>query len=320
MSQPTASPARVAPAPEPARGGLRSWSPGPRLLRAATGATATSLGLIVVTGGGVRLSDSGLGCPTWPRCVNSQVGSFANIHASIEFGNRLVTVAVTILIGVTTVLTFRTRERRPDLRTLSVALVLGVLGDAVIGGLTVRFHLPPLLVAVHFLFSMLLLAIGLLLHRNAGRAAPSAGIPVVTAAPAVLWISRALVVSAGLVLCVGTLVTGTGPHSGGGHHPRLGLGLARISQAHADTAMLLTGLVLAGFIVSRATTVPAAWRRRIGWLTLAVAGQATIGWIQYAEGLPAALVLVHVAGATLVWTLAVATLLACRAQQVTAAG
>ncbi|HVU74786.1 MAG TPA: COX15/CtaA family protein [Mycobacteriales bacterium] len=283
-----------------------------RVLRGFTLATAIALGAIVVTGGGVRLSDSGLGCPTWPKCTNAAVGSFGGLHSTIEFGNRLITVAITLLIAVTVVLVLRLPRPRRDLRVLAVALVLGVVGDAVIGGLSVRYDLPPALVSVHFLFSMALLWVGLLLHTRAGR--DEDAVPTQTARPELFWLSSALVLVSGLVLVIGTLVTGSGPHSGGGHHPRLHItSLRNITQLHADLAMLLTGLVVATLLVARlAPAIPAPARQRATWLAIVVGAQATIGFVQYATHLPAGLILVHIAGAVAVWSLAIGVALGCR--------
>ena len=283
-----------------------------RVLRGFTLATAIALGAIVVTGAGVRLSDSGLGCPTWPTCTNGAVGSFGDLHTSIEFGNRLVTVAITVLIAATLVLVLRLPKRRRDLTVLAGALVLGVIGDAVIGGLSVRYDLPPALVSVHFLFSMALLWIGLLLHSRTGR--DENAVPTQTARSELFWLSGALVLVSGAVLVAGTLVTGTGPHSGGGHHPRLHLtSLRNITQLHADLAMLLTGLVVATLLVARlAPAVPAPVRQRASWLGAVVLAQATIGFLQYATSLPSGLILVHVAGAVTVWSLAIGVALGCR--------
>jgi cytochrome c oxidase assembly protein subunit 15 len=266
----------------------------------------------VVTGGGVRLSDSGLGCPTWPKCRNDAVGSFGNVHSTIEFGNRLVTVAITVLIAATLVLVLRLPRRRRDLTLLASALVLGVVVDAVIGGLSVRYDLPPALVAVHFLVSMALLWVGLLLHARASR--DEDAVPVQTARPELFWLSGALVLVSGAVLVLGTLVTGSGPHSGGGHHPRLHIAsLHDITQVHADLAMLLTGLVAATLLVARlSVAVPEPAKRRATWLALAVGAQATVGFVQYATDLPSGLILVHIAGAVTVWALAIGVALGCR--------
>ena len=283
-----------------------------RVLRGFTLATAIALGAIVVTGGGVRLSDSGLGCPTWPKCTNAAVGSFGDLHKSIEFGNRLITVAITVLIAATLVLVLRLQQKRRDLTLLAVVLVVGVVGDAVIGGLSVRYDLPPALVSVHFLFSMLLLWVGLLLHSRVSR--DEDAVPQQTARSELFWLSGALVLVSGAVLIVGTLVTGSGPHSGGGHHPRLHLtSLRNITQLHADLAMLLTGLVIATLLVARlAPAVPAPARRRATWLAITVVGQATIGFVQYATDLPSGLILVHIAGSVTLWSLAIGVALGCR--------
>lgn len=284
----------------------------PRALRRLTGLTLLVTALIVVTGGAVRLTASGLGCPTWPNCRTGQLDSSGlGLKGAIEFGNRVITVAITLVVAATAVAAFSLPERRRDLRVLSAAMVLGILANAVIGGLTVRTHLNPGLVAVHFLFNMALLVVALALHARAGWSQASAGRLVVGRETVLL--ARLLTGVAFFVLVAGTLATGSGPHGGDAAAPRFHIApLDRITALHADAAMVLVGVVVAVWVVARVTDVPAAVRRRSTALAVVVAGQALLGFAQYLLGLPAVLVLAHIAGATVLWLLAVSLLRATR--------
>jgi len=287
-----------------------------RTFRRCTAATVGVTAAIVVSGGAVRLTSSGLGCPSWPNCAPGQLDAAGfGLRGAIEFGNRLVTVAVTVGVGVTAVLAFRLAERRRDLRLLSLAMVAGVVGNAVIGGITVLTHLHPAWVAVHLLFNMALLAVAVQLHARAGRRAGDRGRAAVR--PEVRLLTRALVAVAAFVLAAGTLVTGTGPHGGDPVAPRFRFApLGRVTALHADTAMLLTGLVLAAWLVTRPPGVPAAARRRARVLAGVVVAQAALGFAQYLLDLPAVLVLVHIAGATLLWLVTLGLALTVREYEV----
>jgi cytochrome c oxidase assembly protein subunit 15 len=269
------------------------------------------LAVIVVSGGAVRLTGSGLGCPTWPRCGD---GSFVTRpefahHGLIEFGNRVITLAVGLLVlALPLVSLFLDKlstptgsRRRRDLVFLSFGLWVGYVGQAVLGGLTVLFHLNPALVAGHFLLSMALLLDAVVLDVR-GRRDPA---PYRAPQREMRLLATALTLVAGTVLVIGTVVTGSGPHSGDSSEVhRFGLDIRSISQLHADVAMLLTGLVLATVLAVRLTRSTAAARRSADWLALAVLGQVALGFTQYFLGIPAALVGLHIAGATVVWIFA----------------
>ncbi len=274
-----------------------------RVFRRLTAATVAVTGAIVVTGGAVRLSGSGLGCPTWPNCAAGQLDAAGlGLRGAIEFGNRVVTVAITVVVALTAVAAFRLSTPRRDLRLLGIGMIAGVVGNAVIGGVTVLTGLHPAWVAVHFLFNMCLLVVALLLHARAGRSVHSR--PVRLAGPETRLLAAALVVVGAVVLFAGTLATGSGPHGGDPGAPRFGFApLDRVTAAHADAAMVLVGLVAATVLVTRVTDVPAAARARAAALAVVVAGQAALGFAQYLLDLPAVLVLAHIAGATLLWCL-----------------
>lgn len=272
-----------------------------RAFRRLTLVGVVLLALIVVTGAAVRLTGSGLGCPTWPQCGD---GSFVtrsqySAHGWIEFGNRLVTVAVGVLMLVLPLVALRLREPRRDLVGLSFGLWLGFVGQVVLGGLTVLFKLNPALVAGHFLLSMVLLLDVVVLDRRA-RQGPGPVRP--PSRPEALWVARLLALAAGATLVLGTVVTGTGPHSGDTREAkRFGFDVRTVAQLHADSAMVLLGLVAAAVLTVRLASARAEARRTVTALLVVVAAQCGIGFAQYFSGIPEGLVEIHIAGATLLW-------------------
>jgi cytochrome c oxidase assembly protein subunit 15 len=264
---------------------------------------------IVVTGGLVRLTGSGLGCPTWPQCVPGSytpvVTQEQGIHKDIEFGNRMLTFVVSVFAIAALVVVVRHVRAGlagPDGRRLLVLGALPLLGvavQAVVGGLTVLTELNPNVVAPHFLISMVLIAVSVVLLLEAGE--------TVRPSPATASVRRPLRVvalllclSATAVLVLGTMVTGSGPHSGDAEDPaRLGLDPRTVSWLHADAVWLFVGLVIALLLaLSLTRDQPQALRR--GWWLLAVTlAQGAIGYTQYALDLPIVLVALHMLGASL---------------------
>ena len=261
------------------------------------------LGAIVVTGATVRLTSSGLGCPTWPKCTSTSLVAPASYHALVEFVNRVITFLVGVFVALVAVGSLLRTPRRPDLIWLSWSLVAGFCGQAVIGGLSVIYHLDAPWVIAHFLLSMLLMWAALVLvHRAHPDWTPAAP----AARPELLWLGRLLVAVAGCVLALGTVTTGTGPHAGSSADvERLPFPLERVTQLHADSALLLTGLIVATVVAVRLTSIPPAVRRRSNWLVIAVLAQVAIGYTQYFLNLPASVVELHVAGATVLWSVTV---------------
>ena len=223
--------------------------------------------VIVVTGGAVRLTGSGLGCPTWPGCTDDSYVATAEmgVYGAIEFGNRLVSIvvgaiAVAVVLAVAYGLRWHPRMRRHLLRP-----ALGVLGlvllQGLIGGISVRVHLNPWVVAAHFLLSMVLLAVAHTLWRRAAWFA--AGGPAVQACPAPVRSLAGLLTGVSfVVLALGAVVTGSGPHSGDADAGRTGLDPEMISQVHVDAVFLLLGLSVALWFTLRAVGAPAADRPR----------------------------------------------------------
>src|SRR5436190_10901176 len=212
----------------------------PIAYRRITIVAALLLAIIIVTGGAVRLSDSGLGCPSWPNCSSGQLTAHAqsDSHQWIESLNRMFTGAVSIAVIVAVLGSLVRIPKRRDLIWLSVGLVAGVFAQAVLGGLTVLFDLKPGFVMAHFLLSIVLLTNALVLVRRAGQPDGPAR-AVVT--PRTVVLGRVLLGLAGAVLVTGTVVTGAGPHSGGGKRDevsRLDLRIPDVARVHGTTVMI----------------------------------------------------------------------------------
>ncbi|MFI6069801.1 heme A synthase [Micromonospora sp. NPDC051227] len=253
---------------------------------------------IVVTGGAVRLTASGLGCPTWPRCTDDSYVTTPEmgVYGVIEFGNRMLTFAVGLIALATVLAVLAHRPRRPGLLALAVAVFLGIPAQAVIGGITVLTNLNPWVVGLHFLASMAVIAAAYALWRRIGD--PDG--PTVAVVPAPL---RALArVTTGVtvaVLVVGTWVTGSGPHAGDHGAARNGLDPETISQVHADGVFLLIGLSVALIFAFRAVSAQRATRTAIILVAVEL-GQGLIGFVQYFTHVPAILVGAHMLGSCLV--------------------
>ena len=252
---------------------------------------------LILTGGAVRLTGSGLGCPTWPECTP---GSYTpvphqaegQLHAWIEFGNRLLTfglVAVSLIVLAHVLIT-----KRRDLRLLAVGQLLGILGQGVLGGITVLTDLHPLPVACHLLLSIILVAGAVSLYDR--REFPVQKFSVTDRLNSIL--SRSHILLAFLVIILGTLVTGSGPHAGDEKAQRFGFDIRSVSILHADAVIALFGLTLALFVAFRANQKV---KRKILIFTAIALAQGLIGYIQYFTGIPEILVAAHLLGAALVW-------------------
>lgn len=268
-----------------------------------------ALGFIVVTGAAVRLTGSGLGCPTWPNCEPGSLTprDATSSHAMIEFVNRLITGLVSVAVMAAVAGSLIRQPRRRDLTWWSLTLVAGVLAQIVLGGLTVLFELAPPFVMAHFLLSAVLVACAIVLHHRAGE--PDEGERRSVATPEVVVLARALVAAAAVVLVTGTAVTGSGPHGGDEHVRRLDFFLPDITRVHSAAAWILVlGTVWTMLLVRRGNASPPV-ERALRWLIAAEVVQGTIGYVQYATGVPEGLVLTHVAGSMLVWVAALRVLL-----------
>jgi heme a synthase len=282
------------------------------LSRLALASLVANIG-IVVTGGAVRLTGSGLGCPTWPRCTDTSYVATREmgVHGVIEFGNRTLTGVVGVLAVACLVAALFQRPRQKSRVLWAVLALAGIPAQAVIGGITVLTKLNPWVVGFHFLASMAVIAATYQLWmRSADR-------PAVPAPPRPLTaLVRLTVAAAAAVLVVGTIVTGSGPHAGDAHARRTGLDPQEISQLHADLVFLLLGLSVALWYALRAVDAPAAARRATAWLIGVELAQGVVGFVQYFTHLPVLAVALHMLGASLVWVAALAVLETTRRERV----
>jgi cytochrome c oxidase assembly protein subunit 15 len=277
---------------------------------------------IIVTGGVVRLTGSGLGCPTWPQCVP---GSFTPVpeqeqafHKYIEFGNRTLTfvlgVAALAAVGAA-VVHLRTARRegtaaRRPVVVLATLPLLGTIAQAVLGGITVLTDLNPAIVAPHLLLSLLIVGGCVVLVVRSGERGDQPFRVIVRRE--VRWAAWAALGLAAVVLVLGTIVTGSGPHSGDDSTHRLGLDPRTVAWLHADTVMLYVGVLVALLLALRVTGAPRRTQRAALLALLVALAQGLIGYTQYFTGLPWVVVACHLLGAALVWSATTYLLLSTR--------
>ena len=267
-----------------------------RVLAPATGLLLFLQAALVVTGGAVRLTGSGLGCPTWPECTP---GSYTpvphqaepQLNVWIEFGNRLLTFV--LVIASIAVIIAVLKSKRKDLRGLAIGQFLGIFGQGILGGITVLTDLNPIPVAGHLLLSIILIAGATSLYSRRRSAAVFVKPESLTSK-----ISSAHVAISFLVIVLGTIVTGSGPHAGDAQAKRFGFDIRTVAWMHADVVIFLLGLTLA-FYVAQGTS--AKTKKAIKTFTVIALAQGAIGYIQYFTGIPEILVAAHLLGATLVW-------------------
>ena len=267
-----------------------------RVLSPASGFLLFAQAAIVVTGGAVRLTGSGLGCPTWPECTP---GSYTpkpyqveeQVKVWIEFGNRLLTF-VLVIAAIIVVLSVLAAGRK-DLRGLALGQILGIVGQGVLGGITVLTGLHPATVGAHFLLSIVLIAGATSLRAQ--RHAPSVKIQ---SEPLVKKIATAHIITTFIVLVLGTIVTGSGPHAGDATAPRFSFDLRTVAWLHADVVIALLGITFGLFVVYGTS---AETKKRLKIFLAIALSQGLIGYVQWFTDLPEILVGFHLAGSTLVW-------------------
>jgi cytochrome c oxidase assembly protein subunit 15 len=266
--------------------------------------------MIVVTGGAVRVTGSGLGCSEWPACEGGSVvpapGAEAGWRQLVEFGNRLLSfVVLAAVVGAYLAARRHLAERRSEgglagrgiERRLAGWLIVGVLAQAVLGGITVRLELHWATVMSHFLLSMVLVGIAALLHLRVTTARFGADEPRV---PVARWVP----VAGAVVLVLGTIVTASGPHAGDPGTGRLGLPIRAVARTHSASVWLTVGLTV--LVLVQARRLGASATARAAGLLLAVEVlQGAVGYWQYLTGVPARLVLVHMLLAAVFWIAAV---------------
>lgn len=248
--------------------------------------------LIVVTGGVVRLTGSGLGCPTWPKCTEDSLVTVPEmgIHGIIEFGNRLLTFALLVIALLTLVTVLRAKDEGRNLRVPAVALILGIVAQAVLGGITVLVQLNPWIVGAHFVVSGVLIATAAVLLRRGLKLEK-------TEVSSLARINSAAIVLVGwITVLVGVAVTGAGPHSGDADTPRNGLDLEIWQHYHSYPGYTLLALIVLQLWLTRNLTGSI---RLVTWLLFTnVALQAIVGVIQARMGVPPLLVAIHLLGAS----------------------
>jgi heme a synthase len=260
-----------------------------------------ALAAIVVTGAAVRLTGSGLGCSDWPRCeAGSLVPDQGGVHSAIEFGNRAFSIVPAVAVGLTVWGALRRLPFRRDLLWWSWGLVAGVAAQILLGRFVVEADLLPSTVIAHFLLSMVLLWNAVVLHYRAQTV--RAASKVARVPNRILHAGRTAVAVAAYVLVSGTVVTGTGPHSGDiSAAERLPYYLPDVARLHSVGVIVLCLLVLSITVWVWPRPVDDPVRRATLWLLGAIVVQGAIGYTQYFTGVPALLVAVHVLGSIIVW-------------------
>lgn len=283
-------------------------------VRVAAWASLVSQILIIGTGGAVRLTGSGLGCPTWPRCTEDSFVTTAEMgfHGVIEFGNRLLTFLLIIIAIVMFAFVVRMRRERPELFRLSVVLGLGIPAQAILGGITVLTDLNPYVVGLHYLLSAVLVGLAsVLLFRV--RVGPRGAVWV--APTSVRYASAALFVTLGISIVIGILTTGSGPHAGDGGAARNGLDSELLQHFHSWPSYAALALTAALTLVAWVTTVVSPrYRRSITALLVLTGVQIGVGLYQARNGLPELFVGIHMVLAAILVAVAVSVLLSQRSE------
>ena len=288
---------------------LRRNGISPAGYRRITRLALLALIFIIITGGAVRLTGSGLGCSDWPTCEENQFVPDLEYHALVEFVNRAITGVVSLAVALAVLGALLRRPRRRDLVGLACGLVAGVAGQVVLGGLVVWYHLSPWLVIAHFLLSMVLVANAVVLHHRAGlpdEAPRGAGAPARVAG----HLTRLLVVLAVLAIVSGTLMTGAGPHGGDADVERLQYDIPSLARLHGGAMVLCAAVALllwagaerGSFRLRRRGRRAAPHTAAARLVVLVIGAQAAVGYLQYFTGVPVLLVGIHIAGAAALWT------------------
>ncbi|OQR63263.1 cytochrome B [Streptomyces maremycinicus] len=294
------------------------WTPTHRTVRRAALYSLVMSVVIVVTGGAVRLTGSGLGCPTWPKCTDDSLTTTGamGFHGAIEFGNRMLTYVLCAAVGWAIIAARSEKPYRRSLTRLGWAQFWLVMSNAVLGGIVVLVGLNPYTVAAHFLAASALIAVAAVMWQRAregdGEPRPLVGRPV----RQLVWF---LVVAATLLIAVGTVVTGAGPHAGDSSEvERMPLDWETVAKLHAVLAWIVVTLTFALWFILKAVDVPKDPLDRTRDLFLVLLGQGVIGYVQYFTDLPEALVGLHMLGSCLVWIAVLRVLLALRERPGTA--
>ncbi len=248
--------------------------------------------VIIATGGAVRLTGSGLSCPTWPECTTGHLVAPFSLHPMIEFVNRVVTFFAALGMVVTAIFAYFRRPYRKDIFYWALGLVIEVVLEAVLGGITVLEKLDPPYVMAHFILAVVVLWNAVIVYKRAvspeGRATPLVGKEIV-------WLGRLLYFNLFCVIVAGTFVAGTGPYSGSRISVRLPFNLRQVAYLHADTALVLIALTLANLFLLHQARAPESVQKAARALFILECIQGAIGYFQYFAGFPAFPIGVHIA-------------------------
>ncbi|MFD8144923.1 heme A synthase [Streptomyces sp. NPDC059708] len=277
------------------------WTPSPRIVQRAAAIAVLMSVVIVVTGGAVRLTGSGLGCDTWPKCTDDSliVTEAQGFHGAIEFGNRMLTYVLCAAVGGIILAARSAKPWRHSLTKLGWLQFALVMGNAVLGGITVLTGLNPYSVAGHFLLATSLITVTTITWQRTreGDGAPRPRVP-----GPVRKLSWALIATTLVLIAAGTVVTGSGPHAGDKSEiKRMPFDWATTAHVHAIAAWLVCALGVAMWLVLRVVDAPADTRARARDLLVVLLAQGAIGYVQFFTSLPEALVAVHMLGSCLVW-------------------
>ncbi len=288
------------------------WTPTPRTVQRAALAALVMSVVIVVTGGAVRLTGSGLGCPTWPKCTDDSLTATSEmgLHGAIEFGNRMLTYVLCAAVGWAIIAARSEKPHRRGLTRLGWAQFWIVMSNAVLGGIVVLVGLNPYTVAAHFVATSALIAVATVMWQRTreGDAAPR---PLVgKAVQQLVWV---LVGASALLILVGTVVTGAGPHAGDSSEvERMPVDWETVTKLHAVLAWIVVTLTFALWFVLKAVDAPKGPLNRTRDLFLILLAQGVIGYVQYFTDLPEILVGLHMFGSAVTWIAVLRVMLALR--------
>jgi cytochrome c oxidase assembly protein subunit 15 len=288
------------------------WTPQQRTVQRAALISLAMTVCIVVTGGAVRLTGSGLGCPTWPKCTDQSLTATSEMgfHGAIEFGNRMLTYVLCAAVGWAIIAARSQKPMRRSLTRLGWIQFWLVMGNAVLGGIVVLVGLNPYTVAAHFLLSTALIAVAVTMWQRTREGDTEARPLVGKAVAQLVWF---LVAASVLLIAVGTVVTGSGPHAGDSSEvPRMGFDWETVSKLHAVLAWIVVTLTFALWFVLKAVDAPKGPLHRTRDLFLILLAQGAIGYVQYFTDLPEILVGLHMFGSCVVWIGVMRVLLALR--------
>ncbi|MFJ9705620.1 heme A synthase [Streptomyces sp. NPDC101234] len=277
------------------------WTPDPRTVRRAALAALVMSVVIVVTGGAVRLTGSGLGCPTWPECTAGSLTptDALSYHSAIEFTNRMLTYVLCAAVGWAIIAARSEKPYRRSLTRLGWAQFWLVMSNAILGGIVVLVGLNPYTVAAHFLLATALITVAAVMWQRTGEGDGEPRLLVGKAVQQLVW---ALVAVTLLLIAAGTVVTGAGPHPGdSGDVERIKVSWSGVAELHAVFAWIVVSLTFALWFFLKGIDAPQGPRDRVRDLFLILLGQGVIGYIQYFTHLPTILVGLHMFGSCLVW-------------------